>query len=208
MSMRDRRGGFSMLELMVVISIIIVLVSMMFAVMNMLQNQRKKVMTKDMMGQLITGLQLYITTYPILGDTRDDRSSDFVDSPWTFLGRNPIAAGKTPYIDFEAKFLASGPAVGPFANATRDTGDQILDSYTIADHSNHLVWGIANKQSGGSGPYTYTDEIWIRSTCGTPTKYSDDLITRFTLINGQWTWVNYTEATTDPTYPAPSYFFP
>jgi type II secretory pathway pseudopilin PulG len=196
-----RRRAFTLLELLITITIIMVLVSMMFVVMRMLQRQKNKVMTRSMMNQISLALTDYLGTYPLLGIAADATSSDFVDSPWTFLGRNRIAAGKVPYLDLLAKFLATGPAAGPWGAATQANGDQLLDTYTAADRSNHFVWAIINQQTGGNGPFTYTDEIWIRSTAGTPNDVSDDLIMHLTTKDGQWTSLNYAQAQKISTLP-------
>jgi prepilin-type N-terminal cleavage/methylation domain-containing protein len=200
--------GFTMIELLVVITIISILIGMTFGIMNMLIRQRKKVETKQLMQQISGALTDYLATYPILGITRDATSSDFVDSPWTFIGRNAMP-GRGPSLgEMRTKYLASGPAIGPWNGALNATADQILDGFTTSDHSNHFVWAIVNGHSvGGGSAFTYTDQIWLRSTAGTPADPRDDLIMRFTLDNGQWTSINYVEATTDPKVTAPAYFW-
>ncbi len=198
------RRGFTMIELLVVISIIAILSGMLFGVLNMLKRQQKKVATTSLMSQLTVALNDYLGTYPIIGDLPGQYSQSFVDSPWTYLGRNPLLAGKVPYIDLPEKSLARGVPPGPFDKGTQADSDQVLDTYTIADRSNHLVWRIINKQSGGAGAYTYTDQIWLRSAVGTPDQPRDDIIMRLTMANGQWLKMSYGDAIADVTDPPPT----
>jgi type II secretory pathway pseudopilin PulG len=200
-TMDARRRAFTMLELLLTMTVIVILIGMTMSIASILQKQRKKVETVKLMRDIGTVLSDYITTYPLLGDVADATSSDFVDSPWTFLGRRRLDAEKMPYLDLLPKYLATGPAGGPWGNATQRDGDQILDAYRISDRSNHLVWAIVNRQSGNAGAFRFTEMIWMRSTVGTPDNPRDDIIMRFTLSNGQWQTLPYAEAKADPLLP-------
>lgn len=193
-----------MIELLVVISIIAILSGMLFGVLNLLKKQQRKVATASLMSQVTVALIDYLGTYPMIGNVADQYGQTFVDSPWTYLGRNPLLAGKVPYIDLAEKMLAKGVPPGPYSKGTQANADQIVDAFTITDRSNHLVWRVINKQSGGSGPYTYTDQIWMRSAVGTPANPRDDLIMRLTMSNGQWLKMTYAEAIADTVDPPPA----
>jgi type II secretory pathway pseudopilin PulG len=195
-----RSLGFSFVELLIVVAVIVLLTGMLMEAFNIMRRQAKKVQTKTLMGQVETALEDYLKQYPLLGNTADQVSSDFVASPWTFLGRNMLSAGQIPYLPVQDKFLAVGSASGPWTAGSQSTGDQILDGFITSDFSNHLIWSIMNGPA--AGPFTYTDKIYIRSAVGTPANPNDDLVSRFTLINGgQWTDLSYTLAEQDS--PAP-----
>ena len=196
---RKPNCGFTMIELLIVIAIMAILMGLLFEAFSMIRQQAKRVQTKTLMGQLEAGLTDYLKTYPILGQTADALSSDFVASPWTFLGRNQLSANLVPFIPLDNKFLAIGNTSGPWTAASQTTGDQILDAYFTGDHSNHFIWSIFNGPA--SGPFTYTDKIYIRSTAGTPDNDNDDLISRFTLSDGNWTYLTYSQAEADVPQP-------
>ncbi len=184
-----------------VITIIMVLVGMLVAALGMLSRQRKRVETLNEMKQLEIAITDYLQTYNQLGLLPD--SSDFVNSPWTFLGRNPMAMGNVPYTgDMLMKYLASGGVNGPWTAGTQATADQILDAYMMADFSNHFVWYVVNSTNTTTGR-TNTDKVYIRSTCGTPTITSDDLIVRLTVSTGIWDNIKYQDSLQDT--PAPSW---
>ena len=188
------RLGFSLAELLVVIVIIAVLVSLIMGALNLLVKQERRVATLSLMDQLQTALQEYLSTYPTLGVNPD--SSDFINSPWTFLGRNPIAASQQPYTgNFPSKFLAAGPATGPWTAANQFNGAQILDAYPTNDHSNHFIWYIVHNVNASG--QTYLDRIYLRSTAGTPLNPNDDLIHCLYTSTGQWQTLTYTQSLTD-----------
>jgi prepilin-type N-terminal cleavage/methylation domain-containing protein len=192
----SHKRAFTMIELLVVIVIIGILISLLMGALNLLQKQRKRVQTLSLMGQIETALQEYLTTYPRLGMAND--SSDFINSPWTFLGRNEIALGQQPYLGTVAnKFLAVGNASGPWTQGTDQTADQILDAFPAGDFSNHFIFIIDNATNNGS---TYTDKIYIISTVGTPT-HNDDIIRRLTTADGQWTTLTYSQSQLDTPLP-------
>jgi len=193
---RAAKRAFTMIELLVVIVIIGILVALLMGALSLLKRQQKRVATLSLMGQVETALQEYLATYPRLGAASD--SSDFVNSPWTFLGRNEIALGQQPYLGSVAnKFLAVGNASGPWTPGTNQTADQILDAFPAGDFSNHFIFIIDNATNNGS---TYTDKIYIISTVGTPT-HNDDIIRRLTTADGQWTTLTYVQSQLDTPLP-------
>jgi prepilin-type N-terminal cleavage/methylation domain-containing protein len=194
---RVRRNAFTMVELLVVIVIIGILIALLMGALNLLQKQQRRVATLSLMGQIQTALTDYLQNFPLLGI--NSNSSDFIDSPWTYLGRNQISAGVQPYTgDMPAKFLAVGPAAGPWTAGTGKTADQILDAYPTADHSNHIIFIIDNLVNNGK---TYTDKVYLISTAGTPT-HNDDIIMRLTTADGQWVTMNYVQSQLDTPQPS------
>ena len=188
------RLGFSLAELLVVIVIIAVLVSLIMGALNLLVKQERRVATLSLMDQIQTALQEYLATYPTLGANAN--SQDFIDSPWTFLGRNPIVASQQPYLGhLPNKFLAVGPAVGPWTAGTQLNGDQILDAYPAADRSNHFIWYIVNNVNASGR--NYVDRVYLRSSAGTPLDPNDDLIHCLYIATGQWQTLTYAQSLTD-----------
>jgi prepilin-type N-terminal cleavage/methylation domain-containing protein len=196
------RAAFTMTELMIVITIIAILIALLIPALNMLRRSQKKVETRGLMDHISLALLQVLETNPILGSIHDAGSSDFVDSPWTWLSRNYVAAGKEPPMTLTGKYLAVGPAAGPWGPGGASDSDQILDAFTMADRSNHFIWAIVNGKGSGSATYNYTDQIWIRSTVGTPDNPRDDLILRYRTKEGQWTPMKYDDAMNDPGLPA------
>lgn len=190
------RHGFSFIELLLVITIIVMLAAMLMAGLGMLRRQSRLVRTKSIMQQVEAAVIEYLRTDPILGNTHDATSSDFTNSPLAFLVRNRIAAGLDPLFDASLKTCA-GPSNGPWTAASFPQGDQILDGFMRADNSNILQWSIMNGQTQGSSSYTYTKALYLRSTAGTPDNPADDLILRYQSSDGSWTWMTWSDAEND-----------
>ncbi len=186
---RLRARGFTILELMITIAIVLMLAGLVLAVMGMLKRQQQRVATTRIIEQVTSALTLYLSDYPVLGDS--PTSADFIASPWTFLARNPPTIGKTPYLELPLNRLASGS--GPYANAaTSSTADQICDAFSGDPETSRLRFTITNGSRAipGGLPRYYVNSVVVTSVAGTPAKTQDDIVFTYTSSTGTWERTN------------------
>jgi prepilin-type N-terminal cleavage/methylation domain-containing protein len=179
------RRGFTLIELIVAISVIAILLSLLMPALAMLKRNANKAKTLDLMAHVTTALTHYLADYPVLGADDDPKSKDFADRPLQFLIRNQLAAKKEPYIELELRQTAkgSGPAYEAVDNI-RDA-EHILDFFPNGGRSNRLQFEIVSSQLATSTRW-YTSEVRLISTAGTPNDDKDDLIYEYTSQSGQW----------------------
>ena len=183
--MRTRRIGFTLIELVVAVGLIFVLAGLLLSALNVVRERSRRTVTMRLMEQVGTAILLYLDRYPLLGDVADATSSDFANRPAMYLVSRRDAGG-VPYLELGGKNLAKG-ATPPFAPASANDAEHILDAYRANSLSNRLVFVITNKAGGPSG-YEATLSVEIRSTVGT-TRTSDDLVYRYTREAGRFEWI-------------------
>lgn len=170
-----RSRAFTLIELMVVVSIIMILMSALLVGVSMLRKSQKRTETTLLIDNLATGISLYLSRYGSLGSAND--GSDFTGDPVAHLYNRPVANGHTPYAEFKtASVRADDGSMVPELRL----GKRIYDSF-----GNELRWRVEN-QPIGSGSLKRATQIAIGSTMGD----SGEPKTWYTLDfeNGRWTW--------------------
>ncbi len=187
------RRGFTLIELLVVISIIGILIGLLFPALSLLRNRQKRLSTLKLMNEMSMALNMYLETYPILGNSS---SSDYIAEPYKFLYLVPLQTKKPIFIELRTNQLSTGPIAGPFAEPTvMKLGQHVLDAWGVPGRGNRLQWAIVNRPAPNtSAPNIYTDRIYMRSTAGTPMVTKDDLIMRMLVADGRWEVKTYQES--------------
>ncbi len=179
---RSRRG-FSILELLVVISVIAALAGLLLPALAMLREQQRKVATWDLMLHLGVAVSAYLGDYASLGDAADQ--TEFARDPWLHLYRIPVANGKPAYIEFSGRQLlrdSSGLGTGPFSPALPDVATHPMDAW-----HRPFLWQVRNLTVPGS-TRSYTTTVRIRSDAGTPDPaYRNDLVFEYTADGKEFT---------------------
>ena len=197
----SRRRGFTLIELMIVIAVIVILASMILATLSILKRLSRIAQTKATMGDISVALSTYFDSWPVLGDAGDATASDFVKEPWTYLFRRGHAVNKQ-FIDLSVTRLVKMTGVGTCtAPDSQQTATHMIDffgNYPV----NVFEFKIANGPVGGGagGAAKYTRDIMFRSSAGTPNQKSDDLILHWTSDTSKW---NPVKASDFPLAPDP-----
>lgn len=168
------RRGFSSIELLVVISVIVILMGALLSGLAILRKSQRRVTTQTTLEGLAHVIDKYLADYGTLGDSSD--GSDFAATPAVFLIRRYIDAGKEPL--WTPKVSEVQTAAGDPVKNLRD-GEVFLDSFR-----NPLVWTIT---TAGVAPRTYATAVTITSKSGTEAT-GDDLIYSMTTATGRWAY--------------------
>lgn len=160
------RPGFTLIELMVVISIIALLAALVIAGIGKLRTAAKVHETEKTMRTLGNAVEVYLSTWPRLGDGTDSDSSDFSSRPGYYFTERMIDAGEPQLADYRQPILRE---------------NVFYDSFGAA-----LTWTITN---GPAPQHPLTQSVEIRATRGTDDDTSDDLVYTIDIANsGKWTW--------------------
>jgi prepilin-type N-terminal cleavage/methylation domain-containing protein len=195
------RSGFTAIELLVVVAIIAILAAMLLPALGLLRRMSYKAKTTNTMNQLTHAVSSYLDTYSRLGSLSDPTDTDTMHSlafrcdPFYFLYKTPKAMGNEPFITPTLRSLVT--AVGPNAcqPATSPmTATHICDAYGSAA-GNVLSWKIVNGTPlGGGVSFSFTQTIDLRSSAGTPSDMTDDIIFHFDSGTQRWDLVKATTA--------------
>jgi prepilin-type N-terminal cleavage/methylation domain-containing protein len=183
-----QRPGFSLVELLIVVVIVLVLIGLLVPTIHLLRRSQYRTVTVKTMEELTRAITMYLDDYASLGFTADAR--DFVAEPLTFLHRRPLDAGLTAYFDpgQAQRIRVTDPAaarVRPIATpapggaATVVTDGRAEATPREATHlidgfgGNLLLWRVLNGQVGNR---VFPRVIEIRSEAGTGNTSADDLI--------------------------------
>jgi type II secretory pathway pseudopilin PulG len=119
----SRNGGFSLVELLVVISIVIVLISLLFAAMGAAREKRKVVLATTQVKEIYAAIQMYyeeLRGYP--PDTGNFSADDTSTEPYAihrYLGMPVVdEMGKShgPFLQIQPHFLKGSPKTVAGAN--------------------------------------------------------------------------------------------
>ena len=168
--------GFTLVELLIVITIILVLAGLLVPIITLVANRQRVAEARVEMQGLSLALSVYLRDYGILGEEAAESPTDFKDQPGLFLIQRPFLAGKDPYVEPKPNRMVNdaGQVVA------MDEATQILN-----------IWGVpievivTNAKSSPSQPYDFTKEIEIRSGDGTG---ESDQVLIFNLDHDSWRW--------------------
>jgi prepilin-type N-terminal cleavage/methylation domain-containing protein len=178
MTISASRRGFTLIELMVVISIVAVLAVSTMSVLSMLQRKQKVFSTKQTIEVLGSAATSYLAKFASLGmGFQKTGAADFRREPYAHLYLYPSRTSMGPLIDLPLKNLVTVD----WATATVDQAVSPAKATHVVDawgyqSSNIINWSIIEGRSGGR---TYLKGLEIRSSAGTPGKKDDDIIYRF-----------------------------
>jgi prepilin-type N-terminal cleavage/methylation domain-containing protein len=188
--MSTSRRGFTLLELMVVISIMAILAGMILAILSILRKAKTRALTLNEMQDITTVMNFYLDQWPRLGDDVGLKNSDdFKANPWNYIYIRPLEAKKVPYLE--------GLSTGRLVKKTGSNTCAIVARKTEATHIvdfygstpiNVLMWDITNVAAkGGTGAgYDYSDIIRLRSSVGTLGVVTDDLVYEYRADTSRW----------------------
>jgi len=175
-----RRSAFTLVELLIVISIIALLAGMSFAALGLLGTKAKTSSTEKLIRELAHAVTLYMNDHRLLGSEENEEGrtakEDFEARPWYYLYTKPREEGKDPYIDLTAKNLSKGDFEAP-------APANIKDATSIRDYwGDNLRFLVKNAENNG---ISYTEEICILSRWGEP-----EFDRGYHLhIDGEWEWI-------------------
>ena len=174
------RRGFTIMELMIVITIIVILAAMALASLTVLRRSKNIAVTMDMMVHIHEAVSRYIVQVGKLGDP----TPAFVDDPWKYLYKNQSANRQTPFIELPTARLVRKTGAGSCVPA-----DNPKEATHIVDHwgqtpNNVLSWTII--QASKTAGFDYVQAIVFRSSVGTPAKDEDDIVYYYTAESSQF----------------------
>ena len=173
--MSNRRPGFTLIEVLVAVTIIAILIGALLPALALLRRHQRSQETRALLNSLEYGLTQYLDSYGVLGDGGD--AEQFEEKPWVYLGVRQLEAGRAPFVDPGPKRLKGGtPEAMTPAGALEAT--QICDAW-----GGVLVWEIENQSLAGK---QFSNKIHVISTAGTPGKPSDDLHIRWNSEDAKW----------------------
>ncbi len=198
-----RSRGFTLIELMIVIVVIAILASMILATLSILKRLSRIAQTKSSMGDISLAISTYFDSWPVLGDTADATASDFTKDPWDYLYKRRRATNRQ-FIDLSVTRLVKMTGVGTcVAPDSQRDATHIIDffgNYPV----NVFEFKIANGPVGGTGMAKFTRDIVFRSSAGTPSDKSDDIILHWTSDTSKWNPVKASDFPLPPDPGAPS----
>lgn len=168
---RRQRGGFTMVELLVVITIIVILVSLVLVIVSRLQRAQKDQLIASEIPAMATAVTSYLAEFGLIGDGTDADASDFRQRPFHYLSvRIPPGAEDEPYLPLgSAQRKRALNADGDSIDDDPDNIGNLLDPY-----GNAYVFWARNAASRGGSTVDHTARVVIYSTMGTPEDNSDD----------------------------------
>ena len=191
-SRSHRRHGFTFIELIVVIAIIVILASLLIPAISILHKASLKAKTLNNMEQLAHSVLTYLDTYARLGNLNDPTETDkqhslaFRCDPWYFLYITPFLSKAEPF------FAPSGLKLVTATGATCVPATSPLHATHLCDAwgtnpDNVLSWAIVNGSPlGSTDMYTFTQSIDLRSSAGTPSDMTDDIILHYASQTQRW----------------------
>lgn len=171
----SNRRAFTMLELLVVVTIMAILAGGVMAMLGILKKQEKRFATKKMISEeIVCALNTYLGRWPTLGDTS---AKDFRAAPWQYLYARARRTAGGEMTELPVHRLVKARAGGTTCEMA---GNQAQGTHVV-DYFGNGTDNILNfiVIEGGTGRTRYAKAIEIRSSAGTLTKDSDDILFRF-----------------------------
>jgi type II secretory pathway pseudopilin PulG len=187
------RSGFTFIELMVVISIIIILVALLIPAIGLLHRMSFRTKTTHNMAQLTFALTTYLDTYGRLGALTDPTETDPMHSlafrcdPWYFLYITPFLTKAEPFFAPSGLKLVTATGANTCVPATSPmTATHLCDAWGT-NPANVLSWAIVNGSPlGSSDVFTFAQTIDLRSSAGTPDDITDDIDFHYASQTQRW----------------------
>jgi prepilin-type N-terminal cleavage/methylation domain-containing protein len=171
--------GFTLVELLMVITIICILAGLLIPGLGILKRKQREAETLRLMNEMQYTLSVYLSTYPLLGEPP---ALTFEDQPWEFLGLRQLRLDEKPMLNLPAKYLAT---------STGSSVVKAIDGILIRDAFRMpFVWATINLPAGTP---RYSNGIALVSQAGTKAFPKDDLIMIFTNNSGAWRKMTWAE---------------
>jgi type II secretory pathway pseudopilin PulG len=177
------RHGFTLIELFVVFSIIIILASIALGALTILKRQQKVASTLSLMDNIKGAVDQYLADAPRLGNPT---SSDFLNDPWEFFYKAQRRLGQVPLLELPPKQVVRKTGAGAMVPA-----DALQTATHIVDHfgntpANVLSFTIVNHSKGSGDNFVYANCILLRSSAGTLSDNNDDLVWAYSREKANW----------------------
>lgn len=177
------RRGFTMIELMVVVAIIVILAGMILGVLSILRRQQKIASTWDLMTHVTTAVDQYLREAPRLGDAT---STNFKNDPWEFFFKSQHRQKKQPLLELPLTQVVKKTGSGSCVRAeSLQTATHIVDHFGTTP-ANVLSFTILNHNKGTGDKFIYANCILLRSSASSPSDPKDDLIFAFNSEKANW----------------------
>lgn len=178
----NRKSGFTLIEILVVISIIGILVALLMPALSMIRNKQKQVATQKLLQSVSFALDTYIGDYAIFGTVGGtktlssgvDVSQDAFDTPLRFL----VTDAKGEPLELKKTQMAFGDPATPVVDKSQ--AQVLLDAWLQP-----VSFFVVNQQgAGGRGPW-YTEQVMLVSP-GSNDRLTDDVVYGMIIEEGRW----------------------
>jgi len=172
--MTSGRSGMTLIELLMVITIIALLIGLLLPALALLKRNQATLETRRMLGDLGLAVTTYLQQWPRLGDGTGSSADDFSAEPLRWLAQS-LPGTKTPLYAVPPRFAARRTPTG-WEPCALGAATMVLDA-----------WGRPLQVTVTNGPfgapangYAFADLIELRSN-GASDDPQDDLIRRFSV---------------------------
>jgi prepilin-type N-terminal cleavage/methylation domain-containing protein len=182
------RSGFTLIELSVSVGILLLLCAITIPVISMLRMMSQKTATTNFMISLSDALSTYLDQYGHLGDDTSTTGTSFRAAPWFYLSTRRLIFGQPPYMSTQLNRLVTQTGQNACVAATApQLATHFCDFYGNAP-GNVMSFEIHASIPNGTS-MVLTQSVDMRSSAGTPSDSSDDLIYHWSNQTSKWDWV-------------------